>query len=177
LYVYGCNQHKPTQMKTQSLSSRELLPVFSGFVKKLGLAVLTVSMFMNINIAKAQNSNDFWAAFEKCTQLTELQMQYSTTPPLIHYVMDHGVDIPPTNGFMFDLNTQYVVESKEAINTNQRNSFFLLHEVKFDLNQAIFDFVYHYNYTGNLDTYKAVVVHLEKQNGIWTVVSSTVSVN
>lgn len=164
-------------MKTQSSSRKELLHVFSGFVKKLGLTVLTVSMFISINITKAQNSNDFWSAFEKCTQLPELQMLYSTTPPLIHYVMDHGVTIPSTSGVVFNLNTQYVVENKEAINTNQRNSFFLLHEVKFDLNQAIFDFVYHYNYTGNLDTYKAAVVTLEKQNGIWTVVSSTVSEN
>lgn len=164
-------------MKSQGLSTKELSIVFSAFLKKLGLTVQTLSMFINLNIAKAQNSNDFWLAFEKCTQLTDLQLLYSTTPPLTHYVMDHGVTIPSTSGVVFNLNTQYVVENKEAINTNQRNSFFLLHEVKFDLNQAIFDFVYHYNYTGNLDTYRAVVVNLEKQNGIWTVVSSTVRVN
>jgi hypothetical protein len=162
-------------MKSQSLFTKELSMVFSGFLKKLGLTVLTVSMFMNINIAKAQNSNDFWAAFEKCTQLTELQLLYSTTQPLTHYVMDHGVDIPTTDGVIFDLNTQYVVENKEAIHSNQRSSFFMLHEVKFDLNQAVFDFVYNYNYTGSFDNYKVVVVNLEKQNGIWTVVSSSVN--
>lgn len=146
-----------------------------NFLQKVFLSCSFI-LLIGMN-ATAQSNTDFWAAFEKCTEISAFQSHYPTitsNQTRTHAVMNHGVSIPGIQGITF---SQIAVElyDKSTMLGLGKTNFFLFHDVKMEGNQAMFDMVYYYNFNGNYDQFVAATVKLTKTNGVWSITETKIN--
>lgn len=146
--------------------------------KKFMKSFLVLTLFLGTNFISAQTlPSDFWQCFEKITTTSELQENYPSITlgeTRTFVLMNHGVEIPSQENYLFESNIEVNVLDKSAVLTQNVSDFFLIHEAKYKLDQAYFEVVYYYNFSGNYLHHKTAKINFTKSNGNWSIINSVV---
>lgn len=140
-------------------------------MRKTLLIILTVAMAICV---KSQNITDMEAVIQKCVDLPELQGYYpqntdgSFVPVhIMQYPMrfDEGLNIekhgePP------------VFMTREEINDNNIDAYFLFERIEWVSNQAFVKFSFYYDCKSGSPQYLHFVIDMIKNNDLWEVISS-----
>jgi hypothetical protein len=125
----------------------------------------------------AQTSTDFWECFENITTITEFQNEYPSIAygaTQEHTLMNHGIVVPSNSDFQFQTNITVAVIEKNGVLNQNITEFFIIREAKFEMGKANFELQYYYDFAGNYEHFKTGSITLEKTDGTWAVINSTV---
>jgi hypothetical protein len=140
-------------------------------------AIFTMVLFFTMTFSAQTSTSDFWQSFETITTISELQENYPNTAPgetITFVLMKHGIEIPSQENYAFQLNIAVDVLDKNTILDQSISEFFLIHEAKFMENQAYFEVLFYYNFSGNYLHFKTAKVNLSKTNDSWSITNSIV---
>ena len=143
----------------------------------LKLFTFIVMFTLSANISAQSSTSDFWKCFEKITTISELQEKYPNTPAgetTTLNLMKHGIEIPSLENVSFESNIAINLLEKSAILGQNISEFFIIHEAKYQLDQAYFEVVFYYNFSGNYLHFKTAKINLTKNNGNWSITNSIV---
>jgi hypothetical protein len=146
--------------------------------KKILKPLFVLILFLSSNLISSQTlPSNFWQCFEKITTTSELQENYPSITlgeTRTFVLMNHGVEIPSQENYSFESNIEVNVLDKNAVLTQNVSDFFLIHEAKYKLDQAYFEVVYYYNFSGNYLHHKTAKINFTKINGNWSITNSVV---
>tara|TARA_R110001592_G_C13149702_1_gene748065 strand:+ start:57 stop:509 length:453 start_codon:yes stop_codon:yes gene_type:complete len=140
-------------------------------------AIFTMVLSFTMTFSAQTSPSDFWQSFETITAISELQENYPNASPgeTIKFVlMKHGIEIPSQENYAFQSKIAVDVLDKSTILDLSISEFFIIHEAKFMENQAYFEVLFYYNFSGNYLYYKTAKVNLSKMNGNWSITNSIV---
>jgi hypothetical protein len=136
-----------------------------------------MTLFFTISLSSQTLPSDFWQCFEKITTISELQENYpnkATGETTTYTLMNHGIVIPSLDNHSFESNIAVNLLDKNTILDQSVSEFFIIHEAKYQPNQAYFEVVFYYNFSGNYLYYKTAKINLSKSNLNWTITKSIV---
>ena len=135
-----------------------------------------MTLFFSITISSQTLPSDFWQCFEKITTISGLEEYYPDTngETSTFNLMNHGIQIPSLENHSFQSNIAVNLLDKNSILNQNISEFFIIHEAKYLNNQAYFEVVFYYNFSGNYLHYKSVKINLTKSNGNWSIIDSTI---
>ena len=140
-------------------------------------AIFTMVLFCTMTFSAQTITSDFWQSFETITTISELQENYPITAPgetITLVLMNHGIEIPSQENYTFQSNIAVNVLDKNTILDQSISEFFLIHEAKFMENQAYFEVLFYYNFSGNYLNFKTAKVNLSKTNDSWSITNAIV---
>jgi hypothetical protein len=140
-------------------------------------AIFTMVLFFTMTLSAQTSTSDFWQSFETITTISELQENYPNTvtgETITFVLMNHGIVIPNQENYTFQSNIAVNVLDKNTILDQSVSEFFLIHEAKFMENQAYFEVLFYYNFSGNYLHFKTAKVNLSKTNDSWSITNSIV---
>jgi hypothetical protein len=148
-----------------------------SFTKTFRTLLLASGLLIVFSVQAKAQASDYWRIFEQISLLNELQVHYQTISleeVRNHVVMNHGPEIPSFSSDGLSTNfTVEIVEKPQLLNSG-RTEFFLIHESKIQLNSALLDVVYYYDFAGKYEHFVSVSAKLIKENGSWKIVEHTI---
>jgi hypothetical protein len=140
-------------------------------------ALFTMVLFFTMTLSAQTLPSDFWQSFETITTISQLKENYpnaATGETITFVLMNHGIEIPSQENYTFQSNIAVNVLDKNTILDQSVSEFFLIHEAKFMKNQAYFEVLFYYNFSGNYLHFKTAKVNLSKANDSWSITNSIV---
>jgi hypothetical protein len=140
-------------------------------------ALFTMALFFTMTLSAQTLPSDFWQSFETITEISELQENHPNTASgetITFVLMNHGMEIPSQENYTFQSNIAVNVLDKNTILDQSVSEFFIIHEAKFNVNQAYFEVLFYHNFSGNYLHFKTAKVNLTKTNGSWSITNSIV---
>jgi hypothetical protein len=140
-------------------------------------AIFTIMLFFTTTLSAQTEPSDFWQSFETITTISEFQENYPNTATgetITFVLMNHGIEIPTQENYTFQSNIAVNVLDKNTILDQNISEFFIIHEAKFNANQAYFEVLFYYNFSGNYLNFKTAKVNLINTNGRWSITNSIV---